>query len=376
MRTVVTKEGMAAVSRRILRVVLLLVVPLIAVVAGLYVYASGGRMEETENAYVKANIVAISATVNGKVIEVFAQDNEAVEGGALLFRLDPQPYQITADGARAQMAVVRTDVQSLRAQYRATLAERTEVEEQIAFLARQLERQEMLKERGMSRADVYDEAKFKLTQARRRLESVQEDSNRVIASLGGDANLVAERHPRYLEAKAVYDAAMLDIARTKVYAPVDGVVSNMKLQVGEYVEKGKPMFSLIESGPLWVEANFKETQLTHMREGQTAEVVADAYPDIRWPAKVETIAPATGAEFAVLPPQNATGNWVKVVQRIPVRIEVEQLAGLPPLRAGMTVTVSVDTERQRGLPRVVQRLIDSGYLPRLMDPRPALAHRP
>lgn len=376
MRMSVRKEAVVAMSRRVLRVVLLLVVPLVAVVAGVYVYAKGGRIQETENAYVKANIVAISATVHGKVIEVLTQDNEPVKAGSLLFRLDPEPYQITADGARAQMEVVRTDVQSLRAQYRATLAERTEVEEQIAFLGRQLERQEMLKERGMSRADVYDEAKFKLTQARRRLESVQEDSNRVIASLGGDPNLTAERHPRFLEAKAVYDAAMLDIARTKVYAPVDGVVSNMKLQVGEYVDKGKPMFSLIETGPLWVEANFKETQLTHMREGQVAEVVADAYPDIKWPAKVETIAPATGAEFAVLPPQNATGNWVKVVQRIPVRIQVEQPVGLPPLRAGMTVTVAVDTERQRGLPRVVQRLIDSGYLPRLMDPRPALAHRP
>ena len=162
----------------------------------------------------------------------------------------------------------------------------------------------------------------------------------MLASLVGDPQLPAERHPRYVEAKAAYDAASVDLARTAVKAPAAGVVSNMKLQAGEYVEKGAPIFSLIESGPLWVEANFKETQLTDMRAGSRRSVVADAYPDVEWRARVAAIAPATGAEFAVLPPQNATGNWVKVVQRVPVRIQVEQPAGQPPLRAGMTVTVT------------------------------------
>ena len=227
----------------------------------------------------------------------------------------------------------------------------------------------------MSRADVYDEARHKHSLAQRRLESVQEQTNRVVASLGGDPNLVPERHPRYTEAKAQYDAAMLDISRTRIIAPVDGVLSNMKLQVGEYVDRGKAVFSLIESGPLWIEANFKETQLTHMREGQSATVIADAYPDVKWRARIETIAPATGAEFAVLPPQNATGNWVKVVQRIPVRVVVDQSPGQPPLRAGMTVTVAVETGKERGLPRVVQRMIDSGVLPRALEPSHAVAGR-
>ncbi|MCW5622319.1 MAG: HlyD family secretion protein [Burkholderiales bacterium] len=364
-----------AASRRMLRFAALVGVPLVVVVVGLYFYARGGRVQETENAYVKANIVAISAAITGRVIEVHVADNEAVKAGTVLFRLDPEPFQIAAAGARAQMEVVRTDVDSLRAQYRATLLERAEVEEQIAFLTRQLERQEMLKARGMARADVYDEAKHNLTMAQRRLQSLQEQTNRVVASLGGDPQLTPERHPRHVEARALYDAAMLDVSRTQIKAPVDGVVSNMKLQIGEYVDRGKAVFSLIESGPLWVEANFKETQLTHMREGQRAVVVADAYPDVKWPALVETIAPATGAEFAVLPPQNATGNWVKVVQRIPVRIQVQQPPGQPPLRAGMTVTVSVDTGRQRGLPRMVRRLIDSGLLPQALMPSEAVAGR-
>jgi membrane fusion protein (multidrug efflux system) len=147
----------------------------------------------------------------------------------------------------------------------------------------------------------------------------------------------------------------------------------MKLQVGEHVERGAAVFSLIQSGAVWVEANFKETQLTYMRAGQAARIIADAYPDLEYPARVTTIAPATGAEFAILPPQNATGNWVKVVQRIPVLLQVDQLPGQQPLRAGMTVTVTVDTGHDRGLPRVITRLIDRGYLPQFLKPTPALA---
>jgi membrane fusion protein (multidrug efflux system) len=209
--------------------------------------------------------------------------------------------------------------------------------------------------------------------AKRRLDSLREKTNQVLAGLSGDPNLAVERHPRYAEARAAWDAAMLDVTRSHIKAPVAGVVSNMKLRKGEFVEKGAPMFSLIESGPPWVEANYKETQLTHMRVGQRATVVADAYPDVEFPAAVEAIAPATGAEFAVLPPQNATGNWVKVVQRVPVRIKVGQPPGFPQLRAGMTVTVGVDTGRARGLPRTVQKLVDDGWLPRFLSPAPAMA---
>jgi membrane fusion protein (multidrug efflux system) len=361
------------VVHRAVRVLLLVVVPLIAVMAGLYVYATGGQEVETDNAYVKANIVPISAAVTGRVIEVVARDNQPVEAGALLFRLDPVPYQIAVDGARAQMDVVRTDVQSLRAEYRATLQEAAEGRSRIEFLEKQLARQEYLKEKGMTRGDTYDEARHNVEAAKRRLDSIREKTNRVIAELSGNPDMPFERLPRYAEARAAYDAAMLNLSRALIKAPFAGVVSNMKLQVGEFVEEGAPMFSLIESGPLWIEANYKETQLTHMTVGQSAKVVADAYPDNEWPASVEAIAPATGAEFAVLPPQNASGNWVKVVQRVPVRIKVEQPPGRPQLRAGMTVSVAVDTGRPRGLPRMVQKLIDDGWLPRFLAPASAIA---
>ncbi len=361
------------IVHRAVRVLLLIVVPVIAVLGGLYIYSTGGQEVETDNAYVKANIVAISSTITGKVIETLVQDNQQVAAGDLLFRLDPEPYQIAVSGARAQMDVVRSDAQQLRAEYRATLQEAAEGRERIEFLTRQFERQERLKEKGMTRGDTYDEAHHNLEAAKRRLDSIREKTNRVLAALSGDPNLPVERLPRYVEARSAYDAAMLDLSRAQIKAPVAGVISNMKLRVGEFVEKGAPMFSLIESGPPWIEANYKETQLTHMVAGQRAVVVADAYPDHEWPGTVDTIAPATGAEFAVLPPQNATGNWVKVVQRVPVRIKVEQPAGQPQLRAGMTVSVAVDTGRPRGLPRSVQKLVDRGWLPHFLEPASAIA---
>jgi len=358
---------------RLLRVTLLVIVPVIAVLGGLYLYARGGQQVETENAYVKQHNLAVSAEVSGRVIEVPIHDDQPVEVGTLLFRLDPTPFEIAVARARAQMDVVRTDVQSLRVEYRATLLDAASAEERIAFLAKQLERQELLKEKGMSRADVYDEAKHNLEEARSRLKNIHESTNRVLAGLLGDPQLPAERHPRFVEAKAAYDAATVDLVHTVVKAPAAGVVTNMKLQVGEHVEKGSAIFSIIQSGPVWVEANFKETQLTYMRPGQRAVVVADAYPDIEWQAKVLAISAATGAEFAVLPPQNATGNWVKVVQRLPVQLQVEQPPGQQQLRAGMTVTVTVDTGRERGLPRPVRRLVDKGWLPSFLEPRTALA---
>jgi membrane fusion protein (multidrug efflux system) len=294
--------------------------------------------------------------VAGRVVEVAVRDNQPVESGQLLFRIDAAPLEVAIARADAQLAVVRTELDSLRAEHRVTLAETVEAEQRIAFLTRQLERQQLLKERGMTRDDAVDEARHNLDSARARLEAVRERTARVLAALGGDPALPANRHPRILEAQAARSAVQLELARTRVTAPAAGIVSNMKLQPGEYVSRGVPVFSVIEAGDTWVEANFKETQLAGVRVGQPARIVADAYPGVEWRARVSAIAPATGAEFAVLPPQNATGNWVKIVQRVPVHLAIERTAGEPPLRAGMTVTASVDTGRSRGLPDLLSWL--------------------
>jgi len=333
-----------------LRALLLVAVPCAAVAAGAWLWLQGGRYEETENAYVKAHVIAVSADVSGRVVEVAVADNQPVAAGAALFRVDPVPFELALAGAQAQLAVIRTELEGLRVDHRLAQVEAAEAEERIRFLSRQLGRQEKLKERGMGLESSYDEARHNLEAARRRLEGARERSRRVVASLGGDVALPAERHPRYVAAVAARDAARVDLERTRVAAPAAGVVSNMKLQPGERVERGVPVFTLIEQGAVWVEANFKETQLTHMREGQAATVVADAYPQREHAARISAIAPATKAEFTLLPPQNASGNWVKVVQRVPVLIRLEPAAASDaPLRAGMTVTVRVDTGRERSL---------------------------
>jgi membrane fusion protein (multidrug efflux system) len=336
------------------RALLLIAVPLAAAATGLYLYAEGGRHLETENAYVKAHIVAVSAEISGRVAEVAVRDNQAVAQGQLLFRIDATPFETALASARAKLASARTDVATLRAEYRVALADAAEAEGRIRFLGLQLDRQRRLKEQGMVREEAYDEARHNVDTARAHLAALQERAARGLAGLGGDANVPPERHPRVQEAQAALDAAALELARTRIVAPAAGTVSNLKLQPGMNLARGVAAFSLIQAGESWIEANFKETQLAGMRVGQVARVVADAYPGVEWRARVSAIAPATGAEFALLPPQNATGNWIKVVQRVPVLFAIEPgdaaAADRPALRAGMTVSVSIDTGRSRGLP--------------------------
>ena len=334
--------------RRLLRPLLLVGVPLVAAAIALNWYARSARYAETDNAYVKAQVIPISAEVSGRVVEVSVRDQQRVAQGAPLFRLDPVPYELALARAEAALGVIRTEIETQRAEYRSA---RTEAEEQAArlpFLERQKERQARMKEKGMSREDLYDEAQNNVDTGGKRLKTLQERAERALAALDGRPDAPPERHPRYVQALAARDEARLDLARSRVAAPAPGTVSNLRLRPGEFVEHGAAKFSLVDDSPPWIEANYKETQLTDMREGQAAEFTADAYPGVTWRARVTTIGAATGAEFAVLPPQNATGNWVKVVQRIPVRIAIEETGERPPLRAGMTVAVSVDTGRERG----------------------------
>jgi membrane fusion protein (multidrug efflux system) len=335
-------------ARKLIRPLLLVVVPLVAITIALHWYARGARYAETDNAYVKAQVIPISAEISGRVVEVMVKDQQKVAKGAPLFRLDPIPFQLAVSRADAQLSVVRTEIETLRSEYRSALRDAEEQAERIPFLERQFERQSRMKEKGMSREDLYDEAQNNMQTAKKRLVAMRERANRALAALDGKPDTPPEKHPRYLQALALRDTAQLDLDRTRISAPAPGVVSNLKLRPGEAVEQGAAKFSLVDESPPWIEANYKETQLTDMREGQPATFTVDAYPGVAWKARVTTIGAATGAEFAVLPPQNATGNWVKVVQRIPVRIAIEEKEERPPLRAGMTVTVSVDTGRERG----------------------------
>ena len=336
-------------SRTLKRTVFLIVIPLLAICVGLYLYAAGGRYVSTDNAYVKANVIIISPEVSGRVTSVLVVDNQAVEANDVLLQIDSSPLEITLNRARAQMAVIRTELESLRADYGETVVQAQLAEDKVRYLDRRYKRQRKLLKQGLSSEEKHDEAKHDLQVARREVEIIEQRVQRVLAQLAGNERLPVDQHPRYLTAQTTYDQVAVDLKATTIRAPASGIVSNMKLQVGEYAQAGKPVFSLIQNQPIWVEANLKETQLTHIQPGQQATIVVDAYPDKIWESVVSSIAPATGAEFSILPPQNASGNWVKVVQRIPINLVITDQAGGPQLRAGMTVSVRIDTRRKREL---------------------------
>jgi len=344
-------------SRTLKRSVFLFVIPLLAVCVGLYLYAAGGRYVSTDNAYVKANVIIISPEVSGRVTSVLVSDNQPVEANDVLLQLDSSPLEITLNHARAQMAVIRTELESLRADYGETVVQAQQAEDKVRYLDKRYKRQRKLLKQGLSSEEKHDEAKHDLEAARREVQIIQQRVQRVLAQLAGNENLPVEQHPRYLTAQTTYDQAVVDLKATTIRAPASGIVSNMKLQVGEYTQAGKPIFSLIENQPIWVEANLKETQLTHILPGQQATIVADAYPNKTWESVVSSIAPATGAEFSILPPQNASGNWVKVVQRIPINLVITDQTNGPQLRAGMTVSVRIDTRRKRQLSGQVRNVV-------------------
>jgi membrane fusion protein (multidrug efflux system) len=344
-------------GRRLKRTFFLIVIPLAAICVALYLYAAGGRYVSTNNAYVKANIIIISTEVSGRVTSMLVADNQAVEANDILLQLDSSPLEIALNRARAQMAVIRTELESLRADYGETVVQAQLSEDKVRYLDRRYKRQRKLLKQGLSSEEKHDEAGHDLQVARREVKIIEKRVQRVLAQLAGNKLLPVDQHPRYLAAQTTYDQAAIDLKAATIRAPASGVVSNMKLQVGEFAQAGKPIFTLIENQPIWIEANLKETQLTHILPGQQATIVADAYPDKIWESVISSIAPATGAEFSILPPQNASGNWVKVVQRIPINLAITNQAGDPQLRAGMTVLVRIDTRRKRELSGQIRDLL-------------------
>lgn len=348
--TAATTSRRFSLSRRLVRLILLAVAPLMAALIGLYVYATGGRYVSTENAYVKADKVAISTDVTGRVIEVKIIDNQLVKAGDLLFRLDPEPFKLSLDEAEARVRSTRTEIEAMRAQYRQKQQELAKTEIDIKFAQTEFDRQQQLIKQGYASRAKFEAAQHLLNQAQQQAKTVREEIAEVAANLGGSAGTPLEQNPKYLQAISKRDDAALDLRRVDVYAPINGIVTRMTLQPGEHVERGTPVFSVVRTTSMWVEANLKETELTYVRVGQPAKITVDAYPGYSWNAKVESISPATGAEFSLLPPQNATGNWVKVVQRVPVRLAIEPREDAPPLRAGISVVAEIDTGHKREMP--------------------------
>jgi membrane fusion protein (multidrug efflux system) len=334
---------------RLVRPILLFAVPLFAVGGALVWWLYGGRYVSTENAYVKADIVQVSAEVAGRLVQVVAKDHSKVKAGDVLFKIDPEPYEIALARAEAELGSAITRLNTLKAQYREAQAESKEALSRVDFFEAQVARQRQLTTKGVGFAFRHEEAESNLQAARERVSVAEQKMARALSELSGDPDLKPESSNMVRQTKATRDRAALELERTVVRAPVDGTTVNVKMLPGEQVRTATPLFAIVRDSTPWVEANFKETELTWVRPGQTASIVLDIYPDVTWDAVVESISPATGAEFALLPPQNASGNWVKVVQRLPVRLRLKSRQDDLPLRAGMTATVKVDTKRERTL---------------------------
>jgi len=323
----------------------------LAVVAGAaYWYTVGGRYESTDDAYVKAARVTISADVAGRVAAVLVEDNHAVARGQVLFRLDDAPFRIAVDNARAQLATARLKVSALKANYRERRSDQAAVRKTLAYQQKEFDRQQRLSATGIVSQAQVDEARHARDDAQAQVAVVEHQITAIVASLAGDPEIPPSRHPAVLEAQARLDRAVLDLSYTEITAPADGVVARVDmLQVGDYIQAAQPVFALVSNRKIWIEANFKEDQLAHIRPGQEVTVDVDSYPDHAFTGTVASVSPGTGARFSALPPENATGNWVKVVQRLPVRIELKSPDPSLPLRDGLSTQVSVDTHFQRGL---------------------------
>jgi membrane fusion protein (multidrug efflux system) len=327
-----------------LRLILMFVVPLVLIAVAGYYYLSGARYVSTDDSYVQADKVTISADVAGRVATIEVHDNEPVKAGQILFRLDDRSFQIAVERAKAQLAAARLQVDATRASYHQRQADVKAAQDTLAYQQREFERQQQLFASHITPQSKLDEVRHNLDNARQQLAAIQQQEANVVANLNGDPDLPVEKQPMVMQAQAQLDQAELDLSHTVIYAPGDGIVSKVdSLQVGNYLNIATPAFSLVASDRPWVEANFKETDLTHMKAGQQATIDVDTYSDHTCTGKVDSIGAATGSEFSVLPPQNATGNWVKVVQRLPVRMLVDCGPGRP-LRSGMSATVEVDTQ--------------------------------
>ena len=317
----------------------------VAVVGGgTYFYVTGGRYQSTDDAYAQAATVSISANVGGRVSEIAVHDNELVQRGAELFKLDDAPFRIAVSDAAAHLADMRLQIESLKSTYRQRQVELRAARDTQAYAQQQYDRQTRLLGSGIASQAQFDQAAHALDAARQQVANVQQQIGVALANLGGDPNIAPERHPLVAQAQAVLDRAQLNLSYTVISAPTDGVVAKVEqLQVGDTIAASAPVFALVSTRDVWIEANFKEVQLARMHPGQEATVEIDRYPGRRFSAAVTSVSPSTGSQFSMLPPENATGNWVKVVQRVPVRLQLSHDDKGFLLQAGLSANVTVDT---------------------------------
>jgi membrane fusion protein (multidrug efflux system) len=354
-----TTASPARPKRQIARLALFTLLPVALLVVG-YLYVTGGQIISTDNAYIQADHVAVSTDVSGLVASVDVKDNQRVVKGQILFTLRTEPFQIALESAKAQQDNVRNQILNLKANYNQALAEIDQAQIDLAYYQTSFQRQQTLISVSAVSKTNYDDAKHALDSTRQKITVAKATAQMVLAQLGGHIETPAEQQSTFLQAQAAVDEAQRNLDNSVVRASFDGVVTNVdSLQVGAYLQPPQSGISLVSDDHLWVAASPKETELTHMKPGQPVDIRVDSYPGVQWHGTVESISPASGSSFSLLPAQNTTGNWVKVVQRIPVRISIDDAAEKPPLRTGMSVQAEVNTGAARGLPPMFSGLFAS-----------------
>ena len=340
--------GLKQIWRRRKRTILLVVLPAIAVLAGGAFYLSGGRYISTDNAYVGAQKVLITPDVSDKIINVAVVEGQHVKPGDELFTLDPVPYRLALDAAKGKLDAARSDYDKLKGNLTSLDTLVGLAQKNVDLKQRDVDRKSSLvKSLAGSQADV-DTAMAAMVTAKLQAQFSQQQRDTTLSQLLGNPELPLAQFPEYAQAKAALDNAQRDLDHTIVRAPISGIATQVdSIQVGRFVAAGTPVFSIIDDQAPWVDANPKETDITYLRVGQKATLDIDSFPDHTFKGTVVSVSPGTGSQFSILPPQNATGNWVKVVQRVPVRIAFDKDEDTRLLRAGMSVVVDIDSGHSR-----------------------------
>ena len=348
--------------RQRIRWVLFALLPMALIIGG-YLYFAGGQVMSTDDAYVNAEKVGISTDVSGIVQEVAVKDNEHVTAGQVLYRLDPRQFQIALDNAKANLAQIGLMIESMKQDYKRMMSDAAAQQAQVDLDQTNYDRAAMLLKTGTATQAVFDQAQYTLQNDKSKLAASREQSQVQLAKLGGNPDIVVTEHPQYRQAQAQVDEAQRQLDHTVVTAPFAGIVTDVpSIAPGKYLAASTTAFFLVDTDHIWVDATPKETELTYVRPGQPVTVTVDTFPDLEWHGVVESVSPAAAQEFALLPAQNTSGNWVKVVQRVPMRVRLDNSdKTLPPLRAGMSVVVDVDTGHARGLPHFLTSLFSRGH---------------
>jgi membrane fusion protein (multidrug efflux system) len=338
---------LASAGRARLRRALLIGIPIVAILVAAWIYLTGGRYESTQNASLQTGMVAVAASVSGKVVAVEVAENQHVAKGQVLFRIKPDDFAAAAGEAEAQLASARTEVGSIRADYQEAQSQVEGAVSHSVFAQSEEARQKALLGEGISSRSQYDAAVADARTAHNAVLAARAKAESLRARLSNRIDAPPEDQPMVRRAASTLAKARIALDDTVVRASQDGIVTRVhQLQVGNYVTAGKPVL-ILSSTRYWVQANFKEDQLRYMRVGQPARVTIDAFPDHELSGHLASFSPGTGSSFSILPAENATGNWVKVVQRVPVEISIDQLPAGLPLSAGLSADVRVDTGHSR-----------------------------